>query len=100
MTRCVWLGSLPACQAMTASTANSGNVCSHARIASANPCAIRNCAASAAQAMMNDESRMAGKVQSADHAAAETAVVVLISFSIIAAPGARILVDDNQQQAK
>ena len=68
---------------MTASTANSGSVCSHARIASAKPCAIRNCAASAAHAMMNADRRMLGNVQIADHAAAEAAVVALMSFSII-----------------
>src|ERR1041385_9524307 len=66
MARCVFVGSFPACQAMTASTANSGSVCSHARIANARPCDIRNCAASAAQAMMKDEKRMLGKVQSAE----------------------------------
>src|SRR5947209_4226135 len=66
MAKCVLAGSFPASQAMTASTANSGSVCSHARIASASPCDIRNCAASAAQAITNDEKRMLGKVQSAE----------------------------------
>src|SRR5947207_3073941 len=51
---------------MTASTANSGIVCSHARIASANPCDMRNCAASAAQAITNAEKRMLGNVQRAE----------------------------------
>src|SRR5258708_22400181 len=100
MARCVFVGSFPACQAMTASTANSGSVCSQARMASANPCEMRNCAASAAQAMTNAERRMLGKVQIADHAAAEAAVVALISFSIIAPPGARILIDEDQQPAE
>src|SRR3954454_25215804 len=100
MARCVCVGSLPACHAMTASTANSGSVCNHARIASASPCAIRNCAASAAQAMTNAERRMLGKVQIADQAAAEAAVVALMSFSIIAPPGARILIDEDQQPAE
>ena len=68
ITRCVFDGSFPACQAITASTANSGMVCSHAKIASASPCEIKNCAASAPHAMMNDERRMLGKVQSEDHA--------------------------------
>src|SRR5216684_2877468 len=85
---------------MTASTANSGSVCSHARIANANPCDMRNCAASAAQAMTKAERRMLGKVQIADHAAAEAAVVALMSFSIIAPPGARILIDEDQQPAE
>src|SRR5260370_15465052 len=66
--RCVRDGSLPALHAMTASTANSGSVCSHARIASASPCDMRNCAASAPQAMTNEEMRMLGNVQSADQA--------------------------------
>jgi hypothetical protein len=34
--------------------------------------------------MMNAERRMLGKVQIADHAAAEAAVVALMSFSMIA----------------
>src|SRR5687767_10500871 len=53
------------CQAMTASTANSGRVWSQASAASASPRETRNCAASAPQPMMKDESRIAGKVQSA-----------------------------------
>src|SRR5436305_186972 len=64
MARCVFAGSFPAPQAITASTANSGMVCSQARMASASPCDIRNCAASAAQAMTNEEKRMLGNVQS------------------------------------
>src|SRR6185369_6576363 len=51
------------CQASTASTANSGSVCSHARIANANPCAMKNCADSAAQAMAIADSRIAGPAQ-------------------------------------
>src|SRR5436305_6114978 len=89
MTRCVWLGSFPACQAMTASTANSGSVCSHARMASANPCDIRNCAASAAQAMMNEEKRMLGKVQSAESGE--------FPFGII---GGRFYDEDHQQPSQ
>src|SRR5437764_8778984 len=77
MARCVFVGSLPACHAITASTANSGSVCSHARIASASPCEIRNCAASAPQAMTNAEKRMQGNVQIAES--------VEDDFSIIAA---------------
>src|SRR5712691_9684609 len=66
MARCVFVGSFPACHAITASTANSGSVCSHARIASARPWEIRNCAASAPQAMTKAEKRILGNVQSAD----------------------------------
>src|SRR4051795_9360160 len=95
MARCVLVGSLPACHAITASTANSGSVCSHARIASASPCEIRNCAASAPQAMMNAERRMAGNVQSADHAFTAAAPVALINFSIIAEPS---LIDADAHQ--
>src|SRR5215469_11421724 len=50
--------------ASTASTANSGSVCSHARIASANPCAMKNCDDSAAQAIISAEIRMAGAAHS------------------------------------
>src|SRR3954451_20421980 len=77
MARCVLVGSLPACHAITASTANSGSVCSHARIASASPCEIRNCAASAPHAMTNAEKRMLGNVQRAERTDED--------FSIIAA---------------
>src|ERR1035437_914719 len=49
--------------ASTASTANSGSVCSHARMASANPCAMKNCADSAAHAMSMAAARMDGTVQ-------------------------------------
>src|SRR5258708_37045609 len=66
MARCVMLGFFPACQAMTASTANSGSVCSQARMARANPCEMRNCAASAPQAITNAEKRIEGNVQSAE----------------------------------
>ena len=52
-------------QAMSASTANSGSVCSHARIASDRPWLMKNWAASAPQAMTKAESRIDGKVQSA-----------------------------------
>src|SRR5258708_32264714 len=88
MTRCVCEGSLPAFQAMTASTANSGSVCSHARMARARPWETRNCAASAPQAIKNDESRMLGKVQSAERTEL---------FAIIGAPaGGRIVIDDHK----
>src|ERR1041385_9442511 len=65
MARCARAGSLPASHAITASTANSGSVWSQARIASANPCEMRNCAASAPQATRNADSSMLGKVHSA-----------------------------------
>src|SRR5258708_4567666 len=68
MARWVRLGSLPASHAITASTANSGVVCSHASTASATPCEMRNCAASAPQATRNAESRMLGNVHRADAA--------------------------------
>ena len=61
-------GFLPAFQAMTASTANSGIVWISARIASASPCEIRNSAASAPQATTKAAPIIAGKVQSADQA--------------------------------
>src|SRR5512140_2408691 len=81
--------SFPASQAMTASTANSGRVCSHARIASARPCEMRNCAASAPHAMMKADSRTLGNVQRAERvppafaAAVAVPTLVLNSFSII-----------------
>src|SRR5260370_2545976 len=53
--------------AYTASTANSGSVCSHARIASANPWAMKNCADSAAQAISKAANRMEGAVHNIDH---------------------------------
>src|SRR5258708_38735656 len=53
-------------QAYTASTANSGKVCSHARIARANPWAMKNCADSAAQAMSRAANRIQGAVHSRD----------------------------------
>src|SRR5215813_1483214 len=53
---------------MTASTANSGSVWSHARIASASPCETRNWAASAAHAIMTAEPRTVGKVHKAEAA--------------------------------
>src|SRR5215471_9383905 len=49
---------------MTASTANSGNVCIQARMANANPWAIKNWADSAAHAIIKAETRIAGAVQS------------------------------------
>src|SRR5258708_39028041 len=88
MARCVWEGSLPAFQAMTASTANSGSVCSQARMARASPWEMRNCAASAPQAIRNDESRMLGNVQSAERTEL---------FAIIGAPaGGGIVIDDHK----
>src|SRR5258707_4519548 len=65
MARWVRAGSLPACHAITPSTAASGSVWSHARTASARPCEIRNCAASAPHATRNAESSMDGNVHSA-----------------------------------
>src|SRR2546430_6225639 len=53
MARWARSGSRPASQAITASTANSGRVCSQARIARARPWEMRNCAASAPQATRN-----------------------------------------------
>src|SRR5215471_3874452 len=52
--------------ASTASTANSGRVWSHASIASANPCAMKYCADSAAPAISIAASRMEGAVQRTD----------------------------------
>src|SRR5436305_3731290 len=51
--------------ARTASTANSGRVCIHARIASAKPCATKNCADSAPHVINNEAPRIAGVVQRA-----------------------------------
>src|SRR5205809_1488306 len=53
--------------ASTASTANSGSVCSHARIASATPCAMKNRADSAAHAISMDAARIDGAVHSTLH---------------------------------
>src|SRR5438128_2209610 len=53
--RCARSGSRPASQAITASTANSGSVCNQARMASAAPWEIRNCAASAPHATRNGD---------------------------------------------
>src|SRR6185503_4756277 len=61
-------GFRPASQAITASTANSGSVCSHAKMARARPWEIMNCAASAPQATRKADSRMLGKVHSAERA--------------------------------
>src|SRR5258708_16813300 len=68
MARWVRPGSLPAPHAITASTANSGVVCSHASTASATPCEMRSCAGSARKATRNAESRMLGNVHRADAA--------------------------------
>src|SRR5213592_1004171 len=48
---------------MTASTANSGSACSHARIASAIPCDTRNWAHSAPQEIRKADTTTAGKGQ-------------------------------------
>ena len=63
--RWTMFGFLPAFQAITASTANSGNVWTSARTASASPWDIRNSAASAPHATRNADAIIAGKVQSA-----------------------------------
>src|SRR5206468_10753537 len=68
MARSARVGSRPAPQAITASTAKSGRVCSHARIARARPWEMRNCAASAPHATRNADARMLGNVHSADSA--------------------------------
>src|SRR5215467_3259864 len=78
--RCARWGSLPASQAITASTANSGRVCSQARIARASPWDIRNCAASAPHATRKAESSMLGKVHSADSAEAPACETAASSF--------------------
>src|SRR5437016_8923426 len=80
MARCARSGSRPASHAMTASTANSGSVWSHARIASARPCEMRNCAASAPQATRNADSSMLGKVHSAASAVPPACVTRASSF--------------------
>src|SRR3954454_13349540 len=54
--------------ANTASTANSGSVCSHARIASATPCAMKYCADSAAHAISIADTRIAGALHNSDAA--------------------------------
>ncbi len=79
--RWTFAGSFPASHAMIASTANSGSVCSHARIASASPCETRNCAASAPQATRNAEKRTDGNVHRAVRGDA---------FATIAAPASGI----------
>src|SRR6476660_2243338 len=66
-------GFFPAFQAMTASTANSGNVWRRARIASASPCETRNSAASAPQDTRNAATIMDGNVQRAFSGEAELA---------------------------
>src|SRR6267378_6639322 len=80
MARCARSGFRPASQAITASTANSGSVCSHARIASARPCEMRNCAASAPQATRKADSSMLGKVHSAPSAVPPACVAEASSF--------------------
>ena len=55
------------CHARTASTANSGKVCSSASTASAMPCARKNCVASAPQAIMRLAIRMPGPAHSTAH---------------------------------
>src|SRR5436305_418080 len=92
MARCVCDGSLPAFQAMTASTANSGRVCSQARMARARPCEIRNCAASAPQAMTNAERRMEGKVQIADNADVFSIIARAAAGAILHVPIADVTV--------
>src|SRR6266496_4097363 len=57
-------------QAMSASTANSGRVWSQAKRARARPWLMKNCAASAPQAITKAEKRTDGKVQSAEAAPA------------------------------
>ncbi len=79
--RWTFAGSFPASHAMTASTANSGSVWSHASIARASPCETRNCAASAPQATRNAENRTDGNVQSAARG---------VAFATMAAPAAGI----------
>src|SRR5437899_2890065 len=90
MARWVRVGSLPASHAITASTANSGSVCSHASRASATPCEMRNCAASAPQATRNAESRMLGNVHKADAAEPPAADREATSFR-------RTVAEDNLQ---
>src|SRR6266581_2043064 len=80
MARWARSGSRPASQAMTASTANSGRVCSHARMASARPWEMRNCAASAPQATRNADRSMLGNVQSAASAAPPPCIAEASSF--------------------
>src|SRR5215472_16450102 len=63
--------------ASTASTANSGIVCSHARMASATPCAMKNCADSAAQAISMEAARIEGAVQSTELAGASGMAVTV-----------------------
>src|SRR5690349_6447780 len=66
--RCARCGSRPASHAITASTANSGSVCSQARIARARPWEMRNCAASAPQVTRKADPSMLGKVHNAESA--------------------------------
>src|SRR5262245_58326309 len=71
---------------MTASTANSGRVCSQARMASAKPCETRNWAASAAQAISTAEPSTEGKVHSAE-TAPEVAAAVCCANAMIEVTG-------------
>src|SRR5437773_675933 len=97
MARWARAGSLPASQAITASTANSGSVCSHASRASARPWEIRNCAASAPQATRNAETRMLGKVQSADSAEPPAWIAAASSFK--SRTGAQLSLAGEVEQA-
>ncbi len=95
--------SCPACQAITASTANSGSVCSQARIASASPCDIMNCAASAPHATRKALSSMLGKVQSAVIAeAAALDAAALASLILRRSPGNsfRLAVERSERPRK
>src|SRR2546426_4247322 len=78
---CARAGSWPASQAITASTANSGSVCSHASRASARPWEIRNCAASAPWATRTAETRMLGKINRAESAEAPAWDTAASTFS-------------------
>src|SRR5437762_12795733 len=81
MARWARAGSLPASQAITASTANSGSVCSHASRPSARPWEIRTGAASAPQATRNAETRMLGKAHRAESAEAPAWHTAASTFS-------------------
>src|SRR6266511_4371483 len=96
MARCARSGSFPASHAITASTANSGSVCSHARIARARPWEIRNCAASAPQATRNAESRMLGKVHSAASAEPPACIRAASSFRSRTGPQLSLVAEVEQ----
>src|SRR5438034_8021226 len=95
--RCARSGSRPASQAITASTANSGSVCNQARMASAAPWEIRNCAASAPHATRNADARMLGKVHSADRARSEEHTSELQSHSDLVC---RLLLEKKKKERK